>query len=421
MLSLKYITENKEDVNKSLKAKNIDFDLDNLLSLDIKRKSLISKVEKIKSKRNILNKNISELKKNNQNPSDLIDEMKEYSLSIKDIDSNLNVIISDLNNSLLYVPNIIHESVPIGDETNNKVVREWGKKPKFDFTIKSHKELCEINNLVDFKRAINMSGSGFPLYIDKGSKLERSLINYMLDTHTENSYTELFPPFIVSSKSPTTTGNLPKFKDDMYYIEKDDLYCIPTAEVPVTNMHYNENLNEDDLPKKYVAYSACFRREAGSYGKDTKGLLRLHQFNKVELVKFVKPDNSYDELELLVNDAEKILQELNLHYRVVTLASGDLSFSAAKCYDIEVWSPFEKKYLEVSSCSNFESFQAMRGKIKYRNKSTNKLEFIHTLNGSALATPRLLVSLLETYQNSESSINIPDVLQSYFKGKKINV
>ena len=421
MLSLKYITENKEDVNKSLKAKNIDFDLDNLLSLDIKRKSLISKVEKIKSKRNILNKNISELKKNNQNPSDLIDEMKEYSLSIKDIDSNLNVIISDLNNSLLYVPNIIHESVPIGDETNNEVVREWGKKPKFDFTIKSHKELCEINNLVDFKRAINMSGSGFPLYVDKGSKLERSLINYMLDTHTENSYTELFPPFIVSSKSPTTTGNLPKFKDDMYYIEKDDLYCIPTAEVPVTNMHYNENLNEDDLPKKYVAYSACFRREAGSYGKDTKGLLRLHQFNKVELVKFVKPDNSYDELELLVNDAEKILQELNLHYRVVTLASGDLSFSAAKCYDIEVWSPFEKKYLEVSSCSNFESFQAMRGKIKYRNKSTNKLEFIHTLNGSALATPRLLVSLLETYQNSESSINIPDVLQSYFKGKKINV
>ena len=421
MLSLKYITENKEDVNKSLKAKNIDFDLDNLLSLDIKRKSLISKVEKIKSKRNILNKNISELKKNNQNPSDLIDEMKEYSLSIKDIDNNLNVIISDLNNSLLYVPNIIHESVPIGDETNNEVVREWGKKPNFDFTIKSHKELCEINNLVDFKRAINMSGSGFPLYVDKGSKLERSLINYMLDTHTENSYTELFPPFIVSSKSPTTTGNLPKFKDDMYYIEKDDLYCIPTAEVPVTNMHYNENLNEDDLPKKYVAYSACFRREAGSYGKDTKGLLRLHQFNKVELVKFVKPDNSYDELELLVNDAEKILQELNLHYRVVTLASGDLSFSAAKCYDIEVWSPFEKKYLEVSSCSNFESFQAMRGKIKYRNKSTNKLEFIHTLNGSALATPRLLVSLLETYQNSDSSIDIPDVLQSYFKGKKINL
>ena len=421
MLSLKYITENKEDVNKSLKAKNIDFDLDNLLSLDIKRKSLISKVEKIKSKRNILNKNISELKKNNQNPSDLIDEMKEYSLSIKDIDNNLNVIISNLNNSLLYVPNIIHESVPIGDETNNEVVREWGKKPNFDFAIKSHKELCEINNLVDFKRAINMSGSGFPLYVDKGSKLERSLINYMLDTHTENSYTELFPPFIVSSKSPTTTGNLPKFKDDMYYIEKDDLYCIPTAEVPVTNMHYNENLNENNLPKKYVAYSACFRREAGSYGKDTKGLLRLHQFNKVELVKFVKPDNSYDELELLVNDAEKILQKLNLHYRVVTLASGDLSFSAAKCYDIEVWSPFEKKYLEVSSCSNFESFQAMRGKIKYRNKSTNKLEFIHTLNGSALATPRLLVSLLETYQNSDSSINIPDVLHSYFKGTKINV
>ena len=421
MLSLKYITENKKDVKKFLKAKNIDFDLDNLLSLDVKRKSLISKVEKIKSKRNILNKNISELKKNNQNPSDLIDEMKEYSLSIKDIDNNLNVIISNLNNSLLYVPNIIHESVPIGDETNNEVVREWGKKPNFDFAIKSHKELCEINNLVDFKRAINMSGSGFPLYVDKGSKLERSLINYMLDTHTENSYTELFPPFIVSSKSPTTTGNLPKFKDDMYYIEKDDLYCIPTAEVPVTNMHYNENLNEDDLPKKYVAYSACFRREAGSYGKDTKGLLRLHQFNKVELVKFVKPDNSYDELELLVNDAEKILQELNLHYRVVTLASGDLSFSAAKCYDIEVWSPASEKYLEVSSCSNFENFQSTRSNIRFRNKKSGKNEFVHTLNGSGVATPRLMIALLETYQQEDGSVCLPKVLHPYVKMDSILV
>jgi len=266
-----------------------------------------------------------------------------------------------------------------------------------------------------------MSGAGFPLYVNKGAKLERSLINYMLDAHIANSYVELFPPFLVSSNAPLTTGNLPKFKDDMYYIEKDDLYCIPTAEVPVTNIHYNENLSESDLPKKYVAYSACFRREAGSYGKDTKGLLRLHQFNKVELVKFVKPSDSYKELDLLLNDAEKILQSLNLHYRVITLASGDLSFSAAKCFDIEVWSPYENKYLEVSSCSNFESFQASRGKIKYRNKISNKLEFVHTLNGSGLATPRLMVALLETYQNPDTTITLPDILKPYFNSNKIDV
>ena len=421
MLSLKYITENQEIVKKSLKAKNTKFNINELLSLDQKRKSLIADVEKIKSHRNILNKQISQLKKSKQNTSSLIKEMKRHSISIKKIDTNLNKILFEINDKLLFIPNIIHDTVPIGDESKNYIVREWGEKPMFDYKIKGHKDLCEINKLVDFKRAIKISGSGFPLYTDRGSKLERSLINYMIDTHVDNFYMELFPPFLVSSNSPKTTGNLPKFKNDMYYIDKDDLYCIPTAEVPITNIHYNENLLEDDLPKQYVAYSACFRREAGSYGKDTKGLLRLHQFNKVELVKFVKPSDSYNELELLVNDAEKILQELDLHYRVISLASEDLSFSASKCYDIEVWSPYENKYLEVSSCSNFESFQALRGKIKYRNKNTNKLEFVHTLNGSALATPRLLVSLLETYQNPDSSINIPEVLQSYFTSKKIDV
>ena len=421
MLSLKYINENIEKVKSSMSSKNIDFNLDDLLDLDMKRKKLINKVEAIKSERNLLNKNISYLRKNNLDSTELINSMKSLSVSIKSIDIELNTVLDEINNKLLYIPNTIDDSVPIGGEDQNIIVREWGEKPSFNFDIKGHKELCELNELVDFKRAINMSGSGFPLYTKKGAKLERSLINFMLDLHIDNSYNELFPPFLVSSNSPTTTGNLPKFKDDMYYIENDDLYCIPTAEVPVTNIHYNENLLESELPKKYVAYSACFRREAGSYGKDTKGLLRLHQFNKVELVKFVKPENSYSELEKLVNDAEKVLQALNLHYRVITLASGDLSFSAAKCYDIEVWSPFENKYLEVSSCSNFESFQATRGKIKYRNKETNKLEFVHTLNGSGLATPRLFVSLLETYQCKDSSFKIPDILQSYYKDKKFNV
>ena len=339
--------------------------------------------------------------------------MKEISIEIKDLDKSLVSINESLNKQLLYIPNIIHDTVPVGSVKDNVVIREWGEKPDFEFDIKDHKNLCELNSLIDFKRGANISGSGFPLYTDLGAKLERGLINFMLDVHSKNGYTELFPPFLVNANSPRTTGNLPKFIEDMYFVENDNLYCIPTAEVPVTNMHLNEILNEDELPKKYVAYSACFRREAGSYGKDTKGLLRLHQFNKVELVKFAKPENSYKELELLLNDAEKILQKLNLHYRVVSLASGDLSFSAAKCYDIEVWSPYEKKYLEVSSCSNFESFQANRGNIKFRNKSTNKLELLHTLNGSGLATPRLMVALLETFQDTDGKIKVPSILNKY--------
>jgi seryl-tRNA synthetase len=320
----------------------------------------------------------------------------------------------------MYIPNIIHETVPDGlSESDNVLIKEWGAKPSFSFKPLSHMEICEKLNLVDFKRGSKISGSAFPLYIDKGAKLERSLINFMLELHTDNGYKEIFPPFLVSSQSPFTTGNLPKFKEDMYYIENDDLYCIPTAEVPVTNYYRDEIINEDKLTEKFVAYSACFRREAGSYGKDTKGLHRLHQFNKVELMKFSKPENSYDELESLLLDAESILQKLGLHYRVISLCSGDLSFSAAKCYDIEVWSPFEEKYLEVSSCSNFQSFQSQRGNIKYRRKKDNKSNFVHTLNGSGLATPRLMIALLETYQNKDSSVTIPDELFDYFKEKAI--
>ena len=414
MLNLKYINENINFVKECIEHKKCDVDIDNILSLDFDRKSLINKVEKLKADRNILNKEISKNRNDNSvDISSLINDMKEISIEIKNLDKSLISVNDNLNKQLLYVPNIIHKSVPRGSVDDNVVIREWGEKPDFDFDIKDHKDLCELNSLIDFKRAINISGSGFPLYTGLGAKLERGLINFMLDVHSKNGYTELFPPFLVNANSPKTTGNIPKFSDDMYFINKDNLYCIPTAEVPVTNIHLNESLNDNELPKKYVAYSACFRREAGSYGKDTKGLLRLHQFNKVELVKFVKSEDSYDELELLLNDAETILQKLNLHYRVILLASGDLSFSAAKCYDIEVWSPYEKKYLEVSSCSNFESFQANRGNIKYRNKKTNKLELLHTLNGSALATPRLMVALLETFQDSSGKIKIPSILNKY--------
>ena len=417
MLSLKFIRENIELVKKSTKSKNIDFDFNLLLKDDEKRRKIIQNVEKLKAERNVINKEISQ--KNNIDSN--INKMRELSSEIKLLDKELNNLLESINNNLLYIPNVIHETVPIGnDEKDNVIVREWGEKPKFDFDIKGHIEICENLNIIDFKRAVKMSGSGFPLYTGIGAKLERSLINYMLEFHIENgNYSELMPPFLVNNNSPTTTGNLPKFKDDMYYIEKDDLYCIPTAEVPVTNIHLNEVLNENDLPLKYCAYSACFRREAGSYGKDTRGLLRLHQFNKVELVKFTTPDQSFNELELLLSDAESILQSLNLHYRVVTLCSGDLSFSASKCYDIEVWSPFENKYLEVSSCSNFLSFQSTRGGIKYKRNDDKKLEFVHTINGSGLATPRLMVAILETYQTKNGSLAIPEKLQDYINKEEI--
>jgi len=417
MLSLKYIRDNLSLVKKSIESKNINFDLKKLLNDDKSRRNIIQKVESLKSERNLINKKISSLENREEN----IALMRTISKDIKKLDSDLNVLISKLNNDLLYIPNIIHESVPIGkDEKDNKVIREWGNKPEFNFEIKGHLELCEMHKLIDFKSASKISGAAFPLYTQIGAKYERSLINFMLETHIgDHDYNEVLTPFIVSSNAPRTTGNLPKFKDDMYYIEADDMYCIPTAEVPVTNIHIDSVLEEKELPKKYVAYSPCFRREAGSYGKDTRGLLRVHQFNKVELVQFVHPETSYDTLEILLINAESILQKLNLHYRVVSLASGDLSFSASKCYDIEVWSPFENKYLEVSSCSNFESFQARRGNMKYRSNKTNKLDFLHTLNGSGLATPRLLVALLETYQNKDGSISIPDVLKPYLNISKI--
>ncbi|MAR15523.1 MAG: serine--tRNA ligase [Candidatus Marinimicrobia bacterium] len=420
MHSLKFIRENTSLIQDAISKKKCDIDLDEILGIDFKRRTLIQEVESLKADRNTINNKVSLNKKENKDCSSLIDEMKNISIKIKALDNDLNEFNNNLNQKLMYIPNIIHKTVPDGlSENDNVVIKEWGTKPSFSFKPLSHMEICEKLNLVDFKRGSKISGSAFPLYIDKGAKLERSLINFMLESHINNGYKEIFPPFLVSSQSPFTTGNLPKFKEDMYYIENDDLYCIPTAEVPVTNYYRDEIVDEDKLTEKFVAYSACFRREAGSYGKDTKGLHRLHQFNKVELMKFSKPEDSYDELESLLLDAENILQELGLHYRIIALCSGDLSFSAAKCYDIEVWSPFEEKYLEVSSCSNFQSFQSQRGNIKYRRKKDNKSDFVHTLNGSGLATPRLMIALLETYQTKENSVIIPEKLLNYFNEKTI--
>ena len=348
--------------------------------------------------------------------------MRSVGEKIKELENELSLKKEKLDGLILNLPNIPHESVPEGEnEDDNKVISTWGSDLKKDFTLKTHLELGASLGLFDFERSAKISGSGFPLYTGKGALLERSLINFMLDFHTkENQYSEIFPPFLVKSDSVLTTGNLPKFSEDMYHSEIDDLWLIPTAEVPITNIHQNEILNENDLPKKYTAYSACFRREAGSYGKDTKGFLRVHQFNKVELVQLVRPEDSYKALEDLTCHAEMILQSLNLKYRKVELCTGDLSFSAAKCYDLEIWAPAEKKWLEVSSCSNFEDFQARRGNIKYRRSEDSKVEFVHTLNGSGLATPRLLVALLEAYQNPDGSITIPEPLQDYMKLKTID-
>ena len=418
MISIKFIRENVELLKQSLSNRNSNIDLDEILELDTSRRTVIQSVEALKADRNYYSKEIAKQKQSGNNCDQEIKKMQKVSSTIKEYDLELKQIDDELKSKLLFIPNVPHESVPKGKaEEDNVKVREWGEKPIFLFPHRDHVFLSEKHNLIDFKAGAKISGSGYPLYIDRGARLERALINYMMDYHSNNGFTEVFPPFLVNESSVLTTGQLPKFKDDMYYINKDDMYCISTAEVPVTNIHRDEILDMNCFPVQYAAYSACFRREAGRYGKDTKGLLRLHQFNKVELVKFCNPSNSYQELELLLKSAEKILQELNLHYRIIELCTGDLSFSAAKCYDIEVWSPSEQKYLEVSSCSNFGAFQAARGNIRYKNNG--KLEHVHTLNASGLATPRLLVAILENYQQEDGTVLIPEVLQKYTGFKSI--
>ncbi len=415
MLDLKFIREHPEDVKKGIRNKGEMGDVDAILELDGERRRLLQHVEKLKHERNRLSQEVSRLKKQGQDAHAIIEQTRQISQEIKQVDDQLKRVEHRLAEALDRIPNLPHSSVPIGkDPSDNVVIKAWGKIPEFDFTIADHLEIGERLDIIDFPRGGKISGRGFPVYKGQGARLERALINFMLDVHTrQHGYKEIFPPFMVNAASMRGTGQLPKMAEDMYLVEKDELFLIPTAEVPVTNLHRDEILSGHDLPIKYCAYSACFRREAGSWGKETRGFLRLHQFNKVELVKMVLPEESYRELESLLLDASRILELLGLPYRVLELCTGDLSFAAAKCYDIEVWSPAEKKWLEVSSCSNFEAFQARRMNLRFRRAAGSKPEFVHTLNGSGVATPRLMVALLECYQQEDGSVLIPEPLREY--------
>lgn len=418
MIDIKLIRENPDLVKQGLINKNDKSNVDEILKFDRKRREKLQLVEELKAKRNNASQQIGKLKKAGESTDEIMAEMKEVSDEIKQLDDQLSEIEEKLTTLINWVPNLPHSSTPVGKSADDNVeVRKWLPEEftfEMDFKMLDHIELGKKLNILDFERGAKISGSGFPVYVGKGATLERALINFMLDYHIEkHGYTEVFPPFLVNQASMFGTGQLPKMDEDMYYMERDEMYLVPTAEVPVTNLHRNEILSEDELPINYVAYSACFRREAGSYGKESKGFLRVHQFNKVEMVKIVKPETSYDELEKITNDAEDILKELKIPYRILMLSSGDLSFAAAKCYDIETWSPAENKWLEASSCSNFEDFQARRANIKFKRKDAKKPEIAHTLNGSGLATSRLMVSLLENYQTPEGKIIVPKVLQKY--------
>lgn len=415
MLDLKFIREHPDLVKDGIQKKGEMGDVEKILELDARRRAILQKVEQLKHKRNDLSKQVSQLKKQGKSADEVIAETRSIGQEIKNLDEELKEIQAALQAELDRIPNLPHSSVPVGkDAADNVVVRAWGKMPEFDFEISNHLKIAERLDILDFQRGSKISGRGFPVYKGKGAQLERALINLMLDTHiNDHGYREIFPPFLVNRESMYGTGQLPKLEDDMYFVERDDLFLIPTAEVPVTNLHRDEILNMEQLPVKYCAYTACFRREAGSWGKDTRGFLRVHQFNKVELVKIVPPENSYDELEQLLKDACRILEMLGIPYRVVELCTGDLSFAAAKCYDIEVWSPAEKRWLEASSCSNFENFQARRMNLRFRRSSNSRPEYPHTLNGSGLATSRLMVALLENYQTDEGSVMVPEPLRRY--------
>jgi seryl-tRNA synthetase len=415
MQDIRFIREQPEEARRRLKLKAADGALDNLLLLDARRRRLIEETDALKARRNTISREISQVAKAGGDATALKDESRGIGTKIAEQDETLRQIEEALRSLLLELPNFPHESVPHGlTAESNVVCRTWGNEVSFDFAAKDHLTLAESLGILDFPRGTKIAGSGFPVYKGAGAILERALINFMLDTHRQTGrYTEISTPFVVNRASLVGTGQLPKFEEDLYRCDTDDLFLIPTAEVPITNYHRDDVLAETDLPICYCGYSPCFRREAGSYGRETRGFLRVHQFDKVELVKFVLPETSYDELESLVADATKIIELLNLRYRVVALCTGDLSFSAAKCYDLEVWAPAEGKWLEASSCSNFEAFQARRANIRFRRKESGKLEFVHTLNGSGLATSRLLVALMETYQNDDGTLTVPPPLKKY--------
>jgi seryl-tRNA synthetase len=416
MLSREYLRDRADEYRAALKNRGMKVDFDRFLELDGERRRAIARVEGLKNQRNVASQEIAARKKSKQDAAAQIDAMKRVGDEIKELDTLLARIEEDLRNLELYLPNIPHTTVPIGaDETANRVERTWGEKPTFDFAPKAHWDIGEALGILDFDRAAKIAGARFVLITGAGARLNRALIDFMLEMNSARGYTEVVPPFIVNADSLRGTGQLPKFEEDLFKLTDRDYYLIPTAEVPVTNIHRDEILDAADLPLRYCAYSPCFRSEAGSYGKDTRGLIRLHQFEKVELVKFTLPEQSWDELETLTRDAEAILQALGLHYRVVTLSTGDISFSAAKTHDIEVWLPGQDTYREISSCSNFADFQARRANIRYR-AAEKKTAFVHTLNGSSLPIGRTLVAILENFQEADGSVRIPDSLQRYMKG-----
>ncbi|WP_163468358.1 serine--tRNA ligase [Fusobacterium sp. IOR10] len=420
MLDLKFMRENKQKIEEMLRNRNSNLTLDEFIKLDEERRILLTEVENLKNKRNVESMEIAKLKKAKGDASELIKAMGEVSKKIKELDGKLSEIDEKIKYIQMTVPNKYNESVPIGkDEDDNVEVRKWGTPREFDFEPKAHWEIGENLNILDFERGAKLSGSRFVLYRGLAARLERALVSLMLDMHVdEQGYTEHITPFLVNREICEGTGQLPKFEDDMYRTD-DDMFLISTSEITMTNIHRKEILDEKDLPKYYTAYSPCFRREAGSYGRDVKGIIRVHQFNKVEMVKLATPENSYEELEKMVNNAEDVLKRLNLPYRVINLCTGDIGFGAAKTYDLEVWLPSQNKYREISSCSNCEDFQARRMGLKYRPTGSNKSEFVHTLNGSGLAVGRTLVAIMENYQQEDGSFIVPDALVPYMNGIKI--
>ena len=420
MLEIKFVSQNLPEVQRALSRRGVTADLETFKNCDTKRKTVLLEIENLRHRRNVVSEQIAVMKKNGENADDLVVEMREVASNIKELNQSLSENQDKINQILIELPNIPHTSVPEGkDSSENPVIKQIGTLPDFEFEPLPHWTLGENLKILDFETASKITGARFPLYLGVGARLERALINFMLDIHTtKHGYKEILPPFIVNRDSMTSTGQLPKFEEDLFKLEGWDYFMIPTAEVPVTNIHKGEILNEEMLPILYTAYTPCFRSEAGSYGKDTKGLIRQHQFNKVELVKFTKPETSYDELEKLLNDAEAILKSLELSYQVVDLCTGDLGFSAAKTYDIEVWMPAQGVYREISSCSNFESFQARRANIRFKRKGKKGTELVHTLNGSGLAVGRTVAAILENFQQADGSVLIPKALSSYMGGLK---
>ena len=424
MLDLKYVKSNLKVVKNGMEKRKAKIDFSSLLNNDDKRKALLLEIEELRHKRNVVSDDIAKIKKSGQDATSLIEQMRDVSETIKKLDKTLSTIEETIHNFLISLPNIPHEDVPIGsDDTENRLEKTHGKPKKFDFKVKAHWEIGENLGILDFTRAAKLTGARFPLYFGSGARLERALINFMLDTHiSQHGYTETLPPFIVNRATMTGTGQLPKFEEDLFKLEGWDYYLIPTSEVPMTNIYANEIIDESMLPCKFTAYTPCFRSEAGSYGRDTRGLIRQHQFNKVELVKLTTPETSFDELASLLANAEKILQLLELPYQVVTLCTGDLGFSATKTFDIEVWMPGQDnqgKYREISSCSNCLDFQARRAGIRFRRKDKKKPEYVHTLNGSGLAVGRTFAAILENYQQADGSVIIPDALVPYMGGQKV--